>query len=65
MNEVGSAGSLSLFKSKGHSDFAIQVCNEKLRFIIHKADGRDLYTWTTKEPHDMLDCLSMSYACAT
>jgi len=66
LNPVGSAGSLSLYKgdSKEHAEFALQVCNEKLRFIQHKQDGRDIYTWTTKEPHDYLDTLSMSFAVA-
>lgn len=46
-----------------HRDFAIQVCNEKLRFVQHKA-GRDIYSWATKEPHDYLDCMSMCWAVA-
>jgi len=46
-----------------HRDFAIQVCNEKLRFVQRKA-GRDVYSWATKEPHDYLDVMSMCWAVA-
>lgn len=66
MNNVGSVGSLSLFSAYAdeHVDFAMQVCNEKLKYISHKKDGRDFYTWKTKEPHDFLDVLSMCFAVA-
>lgn len=66
MNNVGSVGSLSLFSARAdeHVDFAMQVCNEKLKYISHKKDGRDFYTWNTKEPHDFLDVLSMCFAVA-
>ena len=62
---IGAVGSCTLYFGdvEEHRDFAIQVCNEKLRFVQHKA-GRDIYSWTTKEPHDFLDCMSMSYAVA-
>ncbi len=62
---VGSVGSCTLYFGdvEEHRDFAIQVCNEKLRFVQHKA-GRDIYNWATKEPHDYLDCMSMCYAVA-
>lgn len=29
----------------------------------HKS-GRDIYSWKSMEPHDYLDCMSMSYAVA-
>lgn len=61
----GAAGSCGLYFGdvEEHRDFAIQACNEKLRFVQHKA-GRDIYSWNTKEPHDYLDVLSMCYAVA-
>lgn len=62
---VGAVGSCTLYFGdvEEHRDFAIQVCNEKLRFVQHKA-GRDIYNWASKEPHDYLDCMSMCYAVA-
>ena len=62
---VGAVGSCTLYFGdvEEHKDFAIQVCNEKLRFVQHKA-GRDIYNWLSKEPHDYLDCMSMCYAVA-
>lgn len=62
---IGAVGSCTLYfgDADEHRDFAIQVCNEKLRFVQHKA-GRDIYNWATKEPHDYLDCMSMCYAVA-
>lgn len=64
LNEVGSAGSLSLYKAdkNDHSEFAIQASNERLRFVQHKPNGQDVYNWNTKEPHDILDTLAMCYA---
>ena len=63
--QSGAAGSCGLYFGdvEEHRDFAIQVCNEKLRFVQHKA-GRDVYSWTTKEPHDYLDVMSMCWAVA-
>lgn len=49
---------------EAHSDFAIQVCNERLISKKTKA-GRDTYIWKSKEPHDYLDTLSMCYAVAS
>ncbi len=65
LSQVGASGSCSLYKGDRdeHTDFAIQMCNERLRFVQHKA-GRDFYTWASKEPHDYLDCMAMSYAVA-
>ena len=62
---VGAVGSCTLYYGdvEEHRDFALQVCNEKLRFVQHKA-GRDIYNWASKEPHDFLDCMSMCYAVA-
>lgn len=66
LSEVGSAGSCSLYKGAKdeHSEFAIQVCNEKLLMVQHKQNGQDLYSWKSKEPHDYLDTMSMCYAVA-
>lgn len=62
---IGSVGSCNIYfgDAEEHRDFAIQVCNEKLISMQHKA-GRDIYHWKSMEPHDYLDCMSMSYAVA-
>lgn len=67
LSDVGSAGSCTLYKDdvEEHSDFAIQVCNEKLLYVKHSQDGRNHYSWKTVEPHDYLDCMSMCFAVAT
>lgn len=66
MAAIGAQGSLSIYKDtpEAHSDFALQVCNERLISKRTKA-GRDTYRWKTKEPHDYLDTLSMCYAVAS
>lgn len=49
-----------------HVEFANQICNERLKYIQHKGDGRDIYHWNTKEPHDLLDSVAQSFAiCAS
>ena len=64
--EVGSAGSCSLYKASKdeHSEFALQMCNEKLMSVTHKQTGQDIYSWRSKEPHDYLDTMAMCYAVA-
>ena len=63
---VGSSGSCTLFNgtAEEHADYAMQVCNERLLLIQHKKDGRDIYTWKTKEPHDALDSTAQAFAVA-
>lgn len=63
---LGAAGTLTLYAGDGdeHAEFAAQIANERLVLIQHKKDGRDVYTWRTKEPHDYGDALSMCYALA-
>lgn len=61
-------GGLTLYKADAdeHVEFANQVCNERLKYIQHKADGRDIYHWNTNEPHDLLDTLGQAFAvCAS
>lgn len=61
---LGSPCSCSLWKEDSHSDFAMQVTNEKLIAIKHCQNGKDLYIWKTREPHDYLDCMAMCFAAA-
>lgn len=65
--ESGSPGSCTLYEGDAdeHSEFARQVCNEKLLGVRHRQDGRNEYTWRTAEPHDYLDCMSMCWAVAS
>lgn len=50
--------------AKIHTDFAIQVCAEKLLYVDHKQDGKDYYTWKSIGDHDCLDSLAQAYAVA-
>lgn len=61
---VGDVGSLSMYRAtkEEHSEFVIQCTNERIKSIQHKPDGRDIYTWQSKEPHDYLDTCSMCRA---
>ena len=67
MSEAGAPGSCSLYDGDAdeHSDFAIQVCNEKLLFVKHSQDGKNHYSWKSADPHDYLDTMSMCYAVAS
>lgn len=64
--KIGLSGSLTIFESTPdeHAEFAIQVCNERLLLVQHKKDGRDIYSWKSKEPHDCLDSLAQAFAIA-
>ena len=63
---AGASGSCSLFmgSAEDHSEYAMQVCNEKLLLVQHKADGRDIYTWRSQDPHDALDATAQAFAVA-
>ena len=63
---ANASGSCTLFNgtAEDHSEYAMQVCNERLLLIQHKKDGRDIYTWRTKEPHDSLDSTAQAFAVA-
>ena len=60
--ESGSIGSTNLYQGD-HTDFAIQVTNEKLLWKKQKEYGIE-YHWKSFEPHDYLDTLSMARAIA-
>lgn len=64
--EVGAPGGCLLFNANAriHSEFAIQMCNEKLMYMSHKPDGRDFYSWRSKDPHDVLDSVAQAFAIA-
>ena len=66
LSEVGSQGSLSLFKDRSslRTEFCIQMTNEKLKGMRTMQDGRTIYTWKTFEPHDFLDTVGQAYAIA-
>lgn len=64
LSEVGAAGGCCLHKGtpEEHSDFAIQVCKERLKWKKTESDNRTFYCWETHEKHDFLDCGSMCVA---
>lgn len=47
-----------------HVDFATQVCMERLKWKKTQADGRSVYSWSSKDPHDYLDTCAMCRAIA-
>lgn len=64
--EIGQTGCCTLYKGKAdeHTEFALQICNEKLMFVSHKQDGRNIYHWSSKDPHDYGDTMAQAYAIA-
>lgn len=66
ISPLGAPGGLSLYKAppEQHSDFAVQCTNERLKAVRRGPTGKDVYSWASREPHDYLDCMAMSYAIA-
>jgi len=66
ISEVGVAGGGSLFDGGfNHSEFAVQICNERLTDKRPIAGGLAYaYSWKSKDPHDLLDCGAMLDALA-
>lgn len=60
------SGSCTLFDgdADAHAEYAMQMCNERLLLIQHKKDGRDVYSWKSREPHDALDATAQAFAVA-
>ena len=63
---LGSPGGTVLWNDNKlvHSEFAKQICNETIKYKITKADGRMEYKWSSRDPHDYLDTMSMCFAIA-
>ena len=63
---IGSSGSCTLYKGDAdeHSEYAMQICNEKLLLVQHKKDEKDIYSWKAREPHDALDSTAQAFAIA-
>lgn len=66
LSPLGSIGSCQLYLGTvdEHQEFAAQTTNERLKMIRKMPDGRLMYFWTSKEPHDYLDAMAMCYAIA-
>jgi len=64
--KAGAPGSCTLFRGDAdeHAEYATQVCNERLLMVQHKKDGRDVYSWKSREPHDALDATAQAFAVA-
>ena len=62
----GSSGSCELYSggTEEHREYAMQVCNERLRYVKNRPDGREEYSWKSKDPHDYLDSTAQAYAVA-
>lgn len=63
---LGAGGTFTLYNGhdEEHSEFSIQVTNEKLVLVQTKGDGRHVYHWRSREPHDFLDAAAQAMACA-
>lgn len=63
-----SQGGIMLYNGtpKEHTEFATQATNERLLYIQHQSNGKDIYHYKTKSAidHDFEDCLSQAYAAA-
>lgn len=66
MSPLGISGGASLYKGTQHEhdEFAMQFCNEQLKFVKRSSDGRNHYEWQSKEPHDYLDSSAQAFALA-
>ena len=66
ISELGSNGSCCLYKGgkDEHTEYAMQLCNERLKTVRHGQDGRSTYFWKSKEPHDYLDSTAQAFAVA-
>lgn len=66
LSPLGCQGCLTLYRGMSgcHTDYAIQVCAEKLKLKRHRQDGRWEYYWKSANDHDMLDSTAQAYACA-
>ena len=64
--DLGAPGSCCLYAGgeDEHAEYAVQVCNERLKLVRHGQDGRSVYFWKSKEPHDYLDATAQAYAVA-
>ena len=64
--EVGASGGCTLYQADAdeHNEFAIQLCNERLKGKSRRQDGRDEYCWKTSDPHDYLDTMAMCLSIA-
>lgn len=61
-------GGLMLYNQSPHhhQEFATQLTNEKLMYVNHQSNGKDIYIWKTKSAidHDYLDTCAQAYAIA-
>ena len=61
-------GGLMLYNgsTRDHQEYATQVTNEKLLYVQHQSNGKDIYHWKSKSAidHDYLDTLAQAYAIA-
>jgi hypothetical protein len=64
--EVGSPGGCTLYNAlqSEHVEFATQLCMERLKWKKTTSDGRSVYNWASKDPHDFLDACAMCRAIA-
>ena len=63
LQEVGNIGSISWYQGGNHTEWAVQVCNEKLLLKRARQDGTVEYTWKDiGSDHDALDAIGQCLA---
>lgn len=64
LQAVGNLGSISWYKGSDHTQFALQICSEKLIDKKDQADGTTKYSWrNVGKDWDALDALAQALAC--
>lgn len=64
LQAVGNLGSISFYKDGDHTQYALQICGEKLIDKVEQADGTTKYVWKdVGKDWDALDSLAQALAC--
>lgn len=62
LQEIGNVGSLTWYEGHDHTEWALQVCAEKLLLKRNRQDGTVEYHWKDIGDHDALDSIGQALA---
>ena len=62
LQELGNIGSISWYDGNDHTEWSLQVCNEKLMMKRQRQDGTYEYHWRDNGDHDALDSIGQALA---
>lgn len=62
LQELGNIGSLSWYNGSDHTEWSLQVCNERLMMKRQRQDGTYEYHWRETGDHDALDSIGQALA---